>query len=450
MLEKKEYKGYFYTPETPDKKISGILYFYPNEKIRLELIGDCLSGEGMGFFCKQNDLKAIFGVVKTENSVSNVTLFDCHGYGGKSSNNLQNCEICLTNYSCSYLLLGKHLADKEDKVFNKIRVSFPYFNDWYRENNIQFDCEDNFTAIFKTTNGQKNPKKIQLNEKETLIVNGYSSYYDINRHEKCLYEKSYIELENTNKSKLFDLLVNIAWFKDFYSFAAMTAMPFSEIYLYDNDDCHVIKAKYLKIKGENVKIENEERYPNPITLFFVAEERYEKKDKFSSHHFLFDFQKIENDFGTIMQKWHEKKENSEPIIQQLISSSVTYHRFIKSLDFLIVIQAIEGYYNRFEKKDNLRDILTYLYDKFNNIQIVTENKPDFSQIIDSRHYYSHILPVGKKKNMCKGFELYGLAEKLKPLLIGCVLTLIGFENKEIDELLQNYYQWNSNKYIKTK
>ncbi len=434
MLEKKEYQGYFYTPETPDKKISGILYFYPNEKIRLELIGGCLSGEGISFFCRQKDLQAIFGVVKTESGTSNVTLFDCYGSGGKSYNNSQNCEICLTNYTCSYLLIGKHLADKGDKVFNKIRVSFPCFNDWYRDNNIQFDCEDNFTATFKTTNGHRSPKKIQLNEKEFLIVNGYSSYYDLNRHEKCLYERSYIELENTDKSKLFDLLVNIGWFKDFYSFAAMTAMPFLEIYLYDNDDSEVI---------------DDIPYPNPVMLFFVTEEKNENKDKFSCHHFLFDFQKIERNFGTIMQNWYEKKESGEPIIQQLISG-VTYHRFIKSSDFLIVIQAVEGYYIRFEKDIKLRELLSKLYDKFNDVQVVVNNKPDLNQVIDSRDYYSHILPEGKKQNVCKGFELYGLAEKLKPLLIACILTLIGFENKEIDELLHNYYQWNRNKFVEVK
>jgi hypothetical protein len=431
MLEKKEYRGYFYTPETPDKKISGILYFYPNEKIQLELIGGCLSGENNGFSCRQKDLNAIFGVVRTENGATKITLLNCYGSGWKSHNNIQNCEICLTNYSCSYLILGKHLADKENKAFNKIRVSFPCFNDWYRENQIQFDLENKFTNIFKTTKDSKNPKRIQLNEKETIRINGFSSSHDISRHEKCLYEKSYIELENTDKSRLFDLLVNIGWFRDFYSFAAMTSMPFSEIYLYYNDDSSVIDGT---------------PYTHPVMLFFVAEEKFEKKDKFSGHHFLFDFQKIENNFETIMQKWYEKKENGEPIIQQLISS-VTYHRFIKSSDFLIVIQAIEGYYNRFVKEMNLKSLLEDLYDKFNDIHIIASNKPNLDQVVDSRHYYSHILPEGKKENVCKGFELYGLAEKLKPLLIGCVLTLIGFQNKEINDLLAEYYSWERSPFI---
>ncbi len=426
MLEKKEYQGYFYIPEAPDKKIAGILYFYPNEKIRLELIGACLSGKSIGSFCRHDEVKVIFGIVRTEDGTSKVTLFNCFGSGSKSYSNIQNCEICLTNYSCSYLLLGIHLSDKENKVFNKIRFSFPGFNDWYRDNEILFDCENDYKAIFTITNDHKNPKKIKLNENETLIINGYSGHYDINHHEKCLFERSYIELESTAKSKLVDLLIKIAWFKDFYSFAAMTTMPFSEIYLYNNEN------------------------PNPVMFLFIAEERFEKKDKFFCHYFLFDFQTIASNFEIIIQTWYEKRENSEPIIQQLISS-VTYHRFIKSSDFLIVIQAVEGYYQRFvEDTRGLTKILQNLYDKYNDVQVIRNNKPDLKQVVDSRDHYSHILPEGKKENVCKGFELYSLAEKLKPLLIGCILTLIGVDNEGINRMLQNYYQWNSNIFIEIK
>jgi hypothetical protein len=427
MLEQKEYRGQFYLPENPDKKISGVLYFYPNNTIRLELLGGCLSGKTCGPFCKHDKIGVIWGVIKEEHSVNNVTLLSCYGSGGKSWNMRQNNEVCTANYVCSHLLLGKHLTDIEDKIFNKIRVSFPLFNDWYKENHIEFDCLADWTAIHKTTfEPNTTPRKFKLNEKKTLIINGYSGHYHIDQHRKCLYEESYVELETSEKSSLIDLLMNAGWFRDLYSFAAMTAMPFSEIYLYD-DTANI-------------------RYP----LFYVEETTFEKKDKFVPYRFLFDFDKIESKFGTIVKLWYDKKDSSEPIIQQLISS-VTPRRFIKSSDFLSVVQAIEGYYNRF-KGDNvsLRDILTRLYDAYKDISIIVNNKPDINQVVDSRHYYSHILPEGKKENVRKGFELFGLTEKLKPLLVGCILTLIGFTNGEIDELLQDYDTWKGSFLIKTE
>ncbi len=80
MLEQKEYKGYFYLPETPDKRISGVLYFHPNEAIRLELFNDCISEsekQSSSFF-RMHEIKTIFGVVKTENNaIEPVTISDC-------------------------------------------------------------------------------------------------------------------------------------------------------------------------------------------------------------------------------------------------------------------------------------------------------------------------------------------------------------------------------------
>ena len=40
--QKLEYKGYWFLPSAPDNKVAGILTYYPNEKIVLELIG-CFS-----------------------------------------------------------------------------------------------------------------------------------------------------------------------------------------------------------------------------------------------------------------------------------------------------------------------------------------------------------------------------------------------------------------------
>ena len=37
--QKLEYKGYWYLPSSPEKKIAGNLTYYPNEKIVLELFG---------------------------------------------------------------------------------------------------------------------------------------------------------------------------------------------------------------------------------------------------------------------------------------------------------------------------------------------------------------------------------------------------------------------------
>lgn len=426
MIEKKEYKGYFFLPEKPDVKVSGTLYFYPNETIRLELIGSCLSKNADGgSSCKPEKIETIWGVVKTEERrVSKITLFNNHGSRGKSSSNSQNCMICMATYTCNYLLLGGHLANKEDKMFNKIRASFPFFNDWYRSNGIQFAYEGCWIGVYKTMlEPSAKPLIVQLNDSQSLSLLGYSLSYDLKPHQKCLIELSLVEFETTEKMDFRDLLINIGWFRDFYSFAAMTAMPFSEIHLYDNTN-------------------------NRYSLFYVEETKFEKKDEWYHHDFLFDFEKIYSDFEHTMQKWYEKKKDSEPMIQQLISS-VTPRQFIKNSDFLTVIQAIEGYYRRFIGDKSLTEILNCLYDRYKDIPIIVKNKPDVDLVRISRNYYSHLLPEEEKKNVCKSFELFGLAEKLTPLLVACLLTLVGFDNEKINEFMQGYVPWKGSFLIET-
>jgi len=411
MLEKQEYKGVWFLPEKPEHQVAGTLYFTPNETICLELIGDFSDD----YLENYKERQVIHGIVKTQTGVSKITLFDCLNYGGSSRNYVQNCELSFGKYNCQYILLGKHLASMEDSNFYGIRVSFPLFNDWYKYNKIKSDIKyDSATFSFGYDAG--NTRTHELNENMTLKLIGAQGY-ETKGHEYFLFEDSYVELCSTEKSPFVKLLTNVGWFKDFYSFAAMTAIPFSEIVLDDNDGF--------------------------ASLYYIAEEKFEKKGSRYSD-FLFTFENIEQDFGTIIKNWYEKKENSEPIIQHLITS-VTYRRFSKNSDFLTLIQAIEGYYNRFEKEESLATILTNLYEKYKDISLIALNNVDIKSVVDSRHYYTHILPAGKKKNVYKDWELVEVREKLKPLLICCILSLIGLSNEKIEELLSKhrYFRYSS-------
>lgn len=426
MSEKQEYKGTWFLPENPEQEIAGILYFIPNETIRLELIGS-LSETNCNYIGRFNKYPIIHGVVKTKDIISKVTLFDCYAYpAGGGHNLIQDCKLRLMNYNCSYILLGKHLTSKADSVFNKIRVSFPYFNDWYKDNNIRFDAINDYTATFTTCNSNKYAKTYKLNNNVDLNINGYSDFYNTKPNEYYLFEDSYVELVNTEKSNFYDLLVNIGWFKDFYSFAALTSMPFTEIFLYDYDDFEIEKG---------------------VSLFYIVEERFDKKDNILPfHHFLFSFGDIENDFETIIKTWYDKKETSEPIIQQLIAS-VTFKKFFKKSDFLTVIQAIEGYFCRFigNDKKSLKDKLDAIYNIYCiDVKIIKDNKLDTNKIRETRNYFSHLYK-DDNENVCKEWkELSEMTEKLKPLLVCCILSLVGFDNDKINYLLSNCYQFGCN------
>lgn len=103
-----------------------------------------------------------------------------------------------------------------------------------------------------------------------------------------------------------------------------------------------------------------------------------------------------------------------------------------------VIQAIEGYHRRFVNNNSriyLSKRLEELYENFNDIKLITNNKVDIRKATASRNYYSHFYSKDGETNICEGFELFELTMNLKLLLICCTLDLIGFEKQEMDKLL---------------
>ena len=133
-----------------------------------------------------------------------------------------------------------------------------------------------------------------------------------------------------------------------------------------------------------------------------------------------------------------------PIRAHLIDS-VRKRDVFGSADFLIVAQAVEGFYCRFRKDGlSLNSIITKLREEFSDVSKVELSDDDIKCICDSRHYYSHLLPSGKKPNVKDGYALYILNHKLRKILLCCMLKYFGFKNEEIN----NIFNKSNNPYLR--
>jgi hypothetical protein len=63
-------------------------------------------------------------------------------------------------------------------------------------------------------------------------------------------------------------------------------------------------------------------------------------------------------------------------------------------------------------------------------------KIDKEAVVDSRNYYSHFMPKDKQPKALDGYELYKLTIRLRILLVCCVLSLYGFDNSRINEIMK--------------
>lgn len=116
---------------------------------------------------------------------------------------------------------------------------------------------------------------------------------------------------------------------------------------------------------------------------------------------------------------------------------------------MIIMQAVEGFWWRFRdesyhtrnsipktKNTFIGTILNELLAEFNDVSLLKKCEINIEAIVDSRHYYSHFLPLSKRPNKLEGWPLMKQAKYLRVLLICCVLSFIGFENSQINTIFE--------------
>ena len=168
-----------------------------------------------------------------------------------------------------------------------------------------------------------------------------------------------------------------------------------------------------------------------VTFLYLddVQESYKQRD------FLFQFADVAQELGQMLGKLYTDKSIAQ--IWSNLVDSLENKRVFTSNDFLVVIQALDGFSIRFRKEQAFLPQLTALRDEFNDIKKLSLSDEDLKAARGSRDYYSHILKLEKKKkrNALEGWELFDLTKKLRVLLICCVLNFMGMKNDKINQLL---------------
>ncbi|WP_352422974.1 HEPN domain-containing protein [Proteiniphilum sp.] len=425
MIERIEDKGYWYLPEKPDETIAGILTYTPNESISLELIGS-FGNEKNSFEALFNNKKekVIYGITA---DAKKITLINCHSSGSRNF----SCPFSIIKYNCQYLIRGKHILSLKEPSFFKADVSFPLLTYWcYPEalrNVSYFNKEEKFSTItisFDAYDEAKNTiNVIQIdNNTELYLTKGINySGSDFFLTPK-LEQYTSLEIHKQDDSSIEDYLSIIFPYEQFLSLATLEVAQCSKIRLYDRNQFQQLK--------------NGEKIYHKIELIYVQHEPNSVPRKIKPHNFLFDYHTIEEQYPYIIRKWCTESEDIAPIRTHLIES-IKNKTFFSSIDFLIVIQALEGFCTRFRKEDALSNMLNSVILEFSGIDKIKIDNICIQEVIDSRNYYSHFMERVKKKHILDGVELYVLTHKLRKLLICCLLQFIGFDNSQINVILNN-------------
>lgn len=405
MEERKEIKGMWWLPNTPEKQIPGTLII-GNDEITLETIGYFDENNPIIHLATQQvpHYDVIWGI---SSDAKKISLFN--SYESISFNTA--CPFPLAKYNIQIVAVGKHIKSLNELGNYDIKAYFKELPYWFRPNCIHFDGEEkkyNYVVDFK----KANHTTIKIDDNCILRLEGETNISNDKFGMRVQIEQtSTLKFELSAPISIRDAQHQIFIFEQFLSFATLSSVHTKQLLLIDND-----------------------KKTDPTQNYTI--EIYDKKEKASSKperfgKYLFVYETIKDAFPAIIKKWYAEKDFS-PIRAHLIDS-IRHTGLFCSTDFLNIAQAVDGFYCRFRKDGvGLREILDNLRREFVDIQILELSDNDINCICDSRNYYSHLLPPGKKKHVIDGFELYDLNHKLRKLLLCCILNFVGFNNDEIN------------------
>lgn len=418
MNDKVEYKGYWWLPNNPDRAIAGVITYLPQESITLELIGSFEEDESpMNAFLRKKHENTIFGITSDSKKVS---LLNCSAYG---SLNL-SCPFPIIKYTCQYLLIGDHIETLEQDRYFKAYVEFPLLSLWCPPSALTTSMTFCDTQKIETINISFNTNRdtlcsVSLDENTQLNLESGIDY-DGEYYSPKIEQYTYLDIKKGGNKSISSFLKDIFIYEQFLSFATLQEIRCSNIKLFSYNECQDLK--------------NGEKSFFPIQLMYIQSD-YISPIKKQREAFLFNYESIKSKYSNIIKKWFVEKNDIAPIRQHLIDS-VKYKRVFSSVDFIIIVQALEGFCSRFRKESNLTDMINLLIAEFSDIDKLQGDIINIKEVVDSRHYYSHFMDRKKKKNIIDGYELYKLTVKLKKLLVCCLLNFVGFDNNEINMILK--------------
>ena len=436
MSSTQEFKGKWWLPGKEENKVVGTLYFTPGKSILLELIGS-LKGKS------QDPFEEILNIVNVDSRIE--TIFG-HCSNGKDITLFNSfCNISrsfkadhpITTYDSRYLVIGIHLKNINEKNFFKAVVKIPELSYWLypdmliKESHDGTDCE--CVRMRKLSKSEKLRTKVRIGSGFTFTLMPDALYEGKNFLLDVYFTQfTTLWVEKTGGASLISFYDKVVRYESFLSLATLGEVSYSELALYSKD--HIKHEEGEKIIYAPIIVDSV-FHPTPIDK------------QISIHNFLFNYDAIKSRYKDILRKWFSMDTKFDAIRGHFLEA-INYQGPFSYINFLIIIQAIEGYSRRYMKEEaksrimangrnrvNLRDYLETVIESQRGIRKVNQ-KIDLDTVIQNRDYYSHLFDEKKKKKL-EVIDLYHLSSDLIRILTCCILSYLGFNNEEIDKLTWN-------------
>jgi hypothetical protein len=430
MKEPFEIKGYWFLPADENNRVAGTLYFAPSKGITLELIG---SFHEQHEFLESsfNDRAKPTDIIWGESSdAKRITLMDCSSYGSLNF----SASFPMQKFSVRYALVGIHLPHTDSAVFNSISVQLPFLTAWVNNYRVRYAMQFGDAGVKGFELGyhldDNNVISVQLDPELALEIEFSCKPPGTSTTEVLTIQQSYqLNFYTVQLHSFHHLLKKANRFNTFLQLGTLNELSFEKITLINPDD-------YQELTGGR-------KYFHPVDLFYQQHSNTAVR-KSSMKDFLFTYDTVAGAFSDIIKKWFGFDVQMAPILKHLINS-IGPKDFFDTGDFLVAVQALEGYATRFRpnipktgKKLTLKDQLNGLWSEFSFIPRIKNLNLNVDTATNSRHYYSHFFSKKANAHVADGVELYKLTQSLKAILICCVLSETGFDQQTMLTIMNKY------------
>lgn len=439
LSEQHIFKGYWWLPNNPEKKVAGVLTYTPAEHILLELIGAFDSDEeSLDFITGTKEtVPLIYGIDSCAKEISLISCQRSYFYNFSSS-------FPIMHYFAQIAIIDKHVRSLDEIYPYTANIRIPELSYWafpsaierifhYDSNSNEVKSSSITIPLFDSESSTIFSTECQNGVK--LSINRSASYQEGELMLKPEFEQySYLKICKPQKGiSINEIFQEIYKFCQFLSLATKRIIHPESIYLTDPENRQDFKDGSKSIYF-------------PIHILVKQTYPY-KQPKINRDKFLFCYEDLKDKISVILHNWMSDSEELQPIKNHLVDSLV-YKPVVGSVDYLQVMQAIEGVWWRFKdneyKKRNhiknkkqtpLNTILTEMVTSLSTIPSIAKMDIDISAAVDSRVYYTHFIDKSKRKIILDGWDLYEMTKKMRNILLCTVLELLGLSHDEIEQII---------------
>lgn len=466
MTEEFEYKGLWYLPFKPEKKVPGILRYNYKENVNvLELIGT---------FYEHSDHDGEEIILGLTTDGDEITLVNCNFKSStgipRKKNDLPNWKEdrqATLNFRISTILKNVLISKKEDLLFQQVYVEIFNLDEWIGISGIDVDHDSkhgSHTIYYNTPD----EIKVSINEDIDMQIKFVSNHPMRFRFTKelALTQRTILSFHSKQSLQLEDFIHLIRKFNNFLSASLQTPVRIETMEIYCD--------KYFDVLSNGYELKKQ------IKVFQIFDNKLKFKEKKVEWNMLFCYNDIKVDFDTIIKKWFSNYDKFESPFNLVLRQFYLSEYYLESM-FINVAHAAEGFQSRLEISDNtvkdeqdeeikekwnkvaefipeeLEDLkkwlkskipkkeqyhystrIKYLLKEYSNTELnnMIGNHDSFVKNLNrARNYYSHYYRE-MEKNAPSGVDLIDLLLRLRLLLICAFLIESGFDKALLEKLIK--------------